>query len=798
MNVLAAVHFFAFLIYSYLAIHVFMRAPRSRVHRTFLLVAGVFAFWAIAWSFAHAAQTRGEYARLMFASRMLVSIIPAALLHFYLVFTEDGPSSWFRRLGHAVIYAPAVVFIVRGFHGAFFFQDAEPTRYGWLQSPALGSAWYWAFSVYYVGYSLVTQAVAWRWGGRAAEPRRRRQARIIVGCGLAALGLILVDGTVLPAVLGRAVPGLPSVLSVVWVAGIAWAITRHGFLDLAPVMVPGALVEAIPDALVLTDLRGRILAVNRAALRTLERPAGELVGRPWREFLAPERAGDGERLAAAVRSGPVVGFETAARSGSGEVIPLLGSVSRVRTPAGDEIGSVAILRDDRERRRAEERIHRLAHHDPLTDLPNRLLFRDRLQQAVHRAQRYKHVVGVLILDVDRLKEVNDLRGHEAGDALLRVVAERLLGCLREGDTAARLGGDEFAVALPERGGLEDVLATGRAILAALREPVDIGGEPVHGGASIGIALYPGDAREPGGLLACADAAMYRAKRAGRNDLRVFDAAVEHSPDSRLLERGIARALEENRFRLDYQPQVEVGTGRVVGVEALVRWDDPERGVIPPLEFLPAAEESGLSVPLGEWVLRTACTQVAAWQAQGLPAVRLAVNVSPRQLLREGFAESVLAILTKVGLAPERLELEVTEQGARLDARRAGEVFRRLREVGIRLAVDDLGTGQTSLAFLARFPGQTLKIGQAIVRELPGRVEQRAVVAGLIGLAGELGFERVVAEGVETEAQLAFLREAGCPVVQGFLTGRPAAAHAVAVRLGGAEAVVGAGRPGGKA
>jgi diguanylate cyclase (GGDEF)-like protein/PAS domain S-box-containing protein len=785
MNLLAAAHFFAFVLYAYVGIHVGMAAPRSRVHRTFFFLAAALAWWALIMTFGHASGSRADYWRWLAWERPAAAVVPALLLHFFLVLTESRPPSRTRRASYLAIYLAAAVFLVHGLDGPLFVRDLERTAAGWVEIPELSSPWFWAFTVYYGGCALAGFLLAWRWGRAVGEDRGRRlHARVIVRTGLASLLLVVLDEVVAPAAVSGHIPTAPAVLIAVWVAGIAWAVGRHGFLALTPQLAAHDLVEAIPDALVLNDPDGRVLAVNGAFERIFGFRRAEVVGRPWDDFLATDETADRRRIGSVSRRNPVVGFETSGRTKSGDTVPLIASVTRVRDPEGGDLGSVAILRDDSERRRVEERIRRLAHHDSLTDLPNRLLFRDRLQQALHRARRYKHTVGVLVLDVDRLKEVNDTQGHAAGDLLLQTVARRLRGCVRDGDTTARLSGDEFAVALPERRDEEEVRAVARRVVEALGEPVELPKARVRSGASVGVALFPDHAQEPEGLLGLADAAMYRAKQAGRNDFRVYDPAAERSADGPTAERRFGRALEAKEFLVHYQPQVELAGGKVIGVEALVRWLDPQRGLIPPLEFLPLAEETGLIVPLGEWVLRTSCAQVAAWRAAGLPPVGLAVNLSGRQLLREDLVDTVLAALARTGLAPGDLELDVTEEATQRSPERALAVLRRLREVGVRLAVDDLGTGQTSLAFLARFPGHTLKIAQAFVRELPGRAENRAVVEGLLALAGDLGFERVVAEGVETEEQLAYLRGVGCPVVQGYATGRPAGAHAIAVLLGG--------------
>jgi diguanylate cyclase (GGDEF)-like protein len=416
----------------------------------------------------------------------------------------------------------------------------------------------------------------------------------------------------------------------------------------------------------------------------------------------------------------------------------------------------------------------------LTGLPNRLLFHDRLEQALLRARRFHHRVGVLVLDLDRVKEVNDSLGHAAGDELIAAVAGRLRQAVRQSDTAARIGGDEFAVALPELHAADDARIVVRRILAAVAAPLDVGGRELRPGTSIGVAIFPDHGDGATELLRDADVAMYQAKQAGRHTHRVFSpAAGGPAPDVRMVEERLRRAIDERQLLLHYQPQVDLATRTFAGAEALVRWLDPERGMVPPMDFLPLAEELGLIVPIGEWVLRTACLQNATWRAAGMPCVPIAVNLSGRQLLHPGLEAAVFSALERAGLKPGDLELEVTERGLGRDPQQALATLRRLHERGVRIAVDDLGTGDTSLAFLTRVPAKTLKIAQTLVRELPGREQDRAVAEAIIALARELGVDRVVAEGVETSEQLEFLRRAGCDAVQGYAIGRPMSAQELA-------------------
>ncbi len=430
-------------------------------------------------------------------------------------------------------------------------------------------------------------------------------------------------------------------------------------------------------------------------------------------------------------------------------------------------------------RAREERIRYLAYHDALTDLPNRSLLLDRLSQALAQAERDGTEVAVLYMDLDRFKIVNDTLGHPVGDALLRAVAERLRSVLREGDTIARLGGDEFVILLPRISAASDVARVAAKALGMLATPFVVSGHELHTSSSLGVSLYPKDGADPEILLKHADTALYHAKDRGRNQYQFFDERMNAQIQGRLaLENGLRRAIERKEFVLHYQPQIDLRTHAVTGVEALIRWQHPERGMVPPAEFIPIAEETGLINEIGEWVLWTACRQAREWEEAGLPAVRMAVNLSLRQLRREDLTARVQAVLQETGLAPQRLELEITESSLMVDPEQIIETLHELREIGIQLAMDDLGTGYSSLSYLKRLPIDRLKIDRCFVRDLPENPDDVAIVQAILAMARQLEIH-VVAEGVETSTQGRFLREQRCEEAQGYAFSRPLPAAACA-------------------
>jgi len=466
------------------------------------------------------------------------------------------------------------------------------------------------------------------------------------------------------------------------------------------------------------------------------------------------------------------------RRKNGEIYPKWLCINTVRLPHG-LTRYVALFADISERKAHEERIDYLARHDALTGLANRRLLEDRMGKLLVSARRGDQGVALLLIDLDRFKQVNDSLGHQVGDQLLVEVARRLNACVRSGDTVARLGGDEFVVLLAGIVDPRDVVPVAEKIRAALARPVDAGAHLLHTSPSIGISLYPGDAADLDGLLQAADIAMYQVKAAGRNAWMFFESRMNDEIRIRhRLETDMRLALERREFQLHYQPQFDVGGGKVIAWEALLRWQHPEQGWIEPCDFIPVAEEIGVILPLGEWVLEEACREAVRWTHQRQGNERVAVNVSARQLEQAALADIVARVLRDTGLPAERLELELTESALMSNTPRVQQTLGRLKEMGVHLTLDDFGTGYSSLAYLSSFSVDRLKIDRSFMLDIESKPNNAAIILAVVALAKALGLE-VVAEGVETCKQLAFLIESGCLKAQGFLYGRPMPAAAVA-------------------
>lgn len=550
-----------------------------------------------------------------------------------------------------------------------------------------------------------------------------------------------------------------------------------------------AILDASPFSIIATDSEGLITAVNPAAERMLWYKAEDLVGKATPALIhdPQEVATRATELSNELGKTIEPGFEVFAHKArfgvteehewtyvrkDGSHFPVNLAASALRDETGEITGFLGIAYDITERKRREDYTQHVAHHDFLTGLPNRTLLQDRMQSAIQRAKRGCNKVAALMIDLDHFKRVNDSLGHHIGDQLLKIVSERILSCVRGTDTVARMGGDEFAVLLSDisdDAGIERVASN---LVERVSAPVHVGGHELFVTPSIGISRYPDDGDELQLLLMNADSAMYRAKAEGRHGYRLFSRDMEIAAKNKMeLEGAMRQALKLGEFRLHYQPQVNLVNGEVIGMEALLRWNSPQRGAMSPADFIPVAEESGLIVEIGEWVLATACREAKLLQQHTGRPLRVAVNLSPRQFRQTGLIELVRRTLNETGMEPAHLELEITEGVLMAHTGETVERLKQLRTMGVSIAVDDFGVGFSSLSYITKFPISTLKIDRVFVSQLPDSANDAAVAQAIIALAQSLNIN-VVAEGVETATQLDFLRARSCDVAQGFHLGKP--------------------------
>jgi diguanylate cyclase (GGDEF)-like protein/PAS domain S-box-containing protein len=537
-------------------------------------------------------------------------------------------------------------------------------------------------------------------------------------------------------------------------------------------------LNCIGDAVVCTDISGNITFLNLVAEKMTGWPWAEAMGRPMAEVFrildAVSRESSANPMDAAVEQDTTVhlppncilirrdGIET----------PIEDSVAPIHDREGKATGAVIVFRDVSAARAMAEQMTHSAQHDFLTGLPNRMLLNDRVNQAIALASRHSKKVAVLFLDLDGFKHINDSLGHPTGDKLLQSIAKRLVGCVRATDTVSRQGGDEFVVLLSEMEQQEDAAISALRILDAVSKAHSIDQHDLHLTASIGVSVHPEDGQDAEALIKNADTAMYQAKENGRQSYQFFKAVMNvRAVERQSIEESLRRALERKEFSLHYQPKIKLATGEITGAEALMRWTHPTRGPVSPANFIPVAEDCGLILPIGHWVLKEACKQARGWLDAGLPLGTIAVNISSMEFRDDNFLESVFATLSETGLDPKFLELELTESVLMKRAESAAFVLKALRARGVQIAVDDFGTGYSSLSYLRKFPIDALKIDQSFVRQISSAPDDTTIVKAIISMGRSLNL-RVVAEGVETREELEFLQAHQCEEAQGFYFSRP--------------------------
>ncbi|MFM9433811.1 diguanylate cyclase (GGDEF)-like protein/PAS domain S-box-containing protein [Janthinobacterium sp. CG_23.3] len=548
------------------------------------------------------------------------------------------------------------------------------------------------------------------------------------------------------------------------------------------------LVDSSPDIIYTLNHDGRITYVNDRVQQLLGFSREELIGKHYTTLVHDE---DQERARYAFnerrldeRASRNVELRLKCRNGNGadrtfsNTLMMIGlnAIGMHAPPLGAKkaelFGTYGVARDITDRKRAEEVISYQAYHDILTDLPNRMLFKDRLGLAVIQAKRKLSELAVMFIDLDRFKLVNDTLGHVKGDELLQQVAQRLKDCLRRGDTLARQGGDEFTIVLPELRDREDAKLIADKFLDSLQRPFDLDGHQVHISASIGIAIYPGDGEGIDELLRHADIAMYQVKALGKNGHSFYHTSMlDVSHQKIALEQSLRKALELNQLEMYYQPQIDVASGRIIGAEGLMRWNHPQRGLLSAGEFLPFAEENGLMLPISDWMLGALCRDLLQWNAAGGEDIRLSLNVSPQYLDRGDFFEKMRGALIRYGISPAQIEVEITENICIRNPQYAIEQLNKLCQLGVSVAIDDFGTGYSSLSYLHRFPIHTIKIDQSFVKEIHDEHGHFPVILAIISIARGLGLH-LIAEGVETEVQARYLQANGCSTMQGYLYHRP--------------------------
>lgn len=783
----AAVHFAV-------GVHVFTLDWKSAPNRIFGVLAILFAYWALASGVYTAAPTLqfAETAYLAAAPSWIG--VPLVFFAFCIRFTGAGRpkrlASAFRAVEVSVA-ALVVVFVIRVMTGPLTAGSHVPTTLGWAEIPS-GGAWEAAFTVYYLLCPLAGLFILSRWARREGGIAGK-QARIIIGSGIAAMVLLLAAERALP-LLGMRIPPLGPVALTVWTLGIAYSILRYRFFALSPSSAAADIVRSMSEMLLLVASDGTVRVANKAAVRLLGYAAEtEITGRQIVDIF-PDAPAVASLFSPEGSAEPWLMREFSCRKRDGSPMTLSASSVVLRDLDGDRAGIGLIMRDVTGERTALEQLQHMATHDPLTGLPNRAMLRETLAKSLARARRENKSVGVLFIDVDHFKQVNDSLGHQQGDDLLLEVARRMEALLRESDAVGRLGGDEFLIILTDMSSPGDAGLVADRVIAALSRPIVLSGGELHVTCSIGISASPGDGDAVEALLKNADIAMYRAKEK-RNGFAFYTAPLHDALMRRLaMEDGLRHAVEKEELELLYQPFFDLESRSVTGVEALLRWNHADFGPLSAMEFLPLAEKIGLGSRIGDWVLRSACACNSRWQLGGLPKIPVSVNVPAGQLLRADFMDVLRGALSETGLDARCLSLEIAESSLGNGQRDLAKALQLLKNIGVFTTLDNFGTGGCSLARFLELRFRSVKIDRTLLSGVAANPLTSHLIRSIAAMAHDLGME-VSVSGVETEEQLEFLRSpqakkipgTKCDRVQGFLLGRPLCAEAVRGLLGNGNA-----------
>ncbi len=755
--------------------YVLGKRAHSNVNRAFFLLSLTLSIWLLGFSFGAASPTSKQAAfwEIYVAHVGIMAIGPTLLLF---VVTYLNRYKRFRTI-LLISYALAPIFYLLIYVDPHFLPyETYQHFFGWYKQV---DRHYLIFIAYFAANVIFSLALLVSTYDNTENGEKKKRLRALVD-GLAFASLGILDW--LPSF------GYPLSYPFGYIAVLMFSVTifssvsKHHLMDAEVALKQSEdryrrVVEQAAEGIFILDrTTKKFLDWNKAFDSLIGYPSDELARLTIYDVVRQEKGNLDQYLQKVCENKGHVTAQWQCLRKSGDLIDLEVSANTIADSEDEAL--CMVVRDITERNLAEKMMMRHAYYDSLTGLPNRLLFEDRLKMLLASRKRDNLLAVVLFVDLDHFKRINDTFGHTIGDQLLRDVAGRLQGALREGDTVARLGGDEFILLCPQTGHPEYAKTVGQKVTDLFKVPFVIENHPIYVTPSIGIAFYPDNGTDTETLIKNADIAMYRAKEVGRNNFQFYTPSLNTNvSDKVLLEDALRHALDQGAFLLHYHPQVDIATGELIGVEALLRWEDKEKGLISPKQFIPLAEEMGLIVPLGEWALMTACMQNKLWHDQGLSRFPISVNISARQFRQKNIEETVESVLKNTGLSPHLLILELTESAMMTDVETMMQLLHRLVATGVHLSVDDFGTGYSSLNYLKRFPLNTLKIDQSFVKNITEDPDDQAITIAIIRMAHSLNM-RVIAEGVETEKQLTFLRSHHCDGIQGYLISRPLPADAM--------------------
>jgi diguanylate cyclase (GGDEF)-like protein/PAS domain S-box-containing protein len=809
--------FASFIIYIYFGIYVLILDSKSVLNRVFFIACIFLGLWAFTYTFMVSAPDVDTALMWRRFSVLGWCSVYGILLHFFLVLT--GKDSILKKWwSYPLLYLPPAL-LIYGYLVApgMTVNNLVMTQFGWtyLSPYSEGINHSHLFDIYYSIYMGTGVVLTWKWGKKSLHTREKKQAKLIITTIVIALLLGSITDTIMPNLGVAHFPQIAIIIILIPIFGIWYSIKKYRLMYLTPENAAKDILKTMKDGLLLVGIDGKIRLANDEALALLGYDAGELIDKPVQVIFPEGREAFQPVFKELNNDRAVQHVEEILLTKTKKRIPTLFSTSFIHDDWGEAMGLVCTFQDIavqkqteeellkakdqlekrvdertrelliineslkaeiKERERIQEKVKFYAYHDHLTGLPNKLLLRERLDQAILQAARTEKILAVLFLDIDTLKTVNDTMGYSMGDELLKSVAERLLRALRKSDTVARIGGDEFVVMIQNLSDVNAVTKVADKIISQFNEPFCLNGQNCYCTASVGIALYPTDGEDMEMLIKNADIAMYRAKETGRNRYKFCSSSMKSKAmETVRLTNNLYRALDNNELVVYYQPQINSSSGKIIGVETLLRWKHPELGLILPELFIPIAEKTGLIMPIGKWVLRTVCKQCKKWQNAGLPGIRMAVNLSMHQVQNPGIVECITSIIAETGLDPKYLELEITESAAMKETRNIVKTLHSFKALGVTISIDDFGTEFSSLNYLKQLPVDRIKIAMPFVQGICESSKDEAIVKGIITLASNLDM-KVIAEGVETGQQLAFLSQHRCEEVQGYYYYKPMTAN----------------------
>ena len=811
MSVMVFVYLLASLYYTYVGISTYTYDPSNKANRIFLVICIDLSLWALMLVMINAvsdAQTATVFRQV---ATFFWSTVYCLLLHLFLIWINKA--EFLKKIGFLFLfYSPALISIyLYYFYRPAAAADIVKIPYTWAYLNPMGQGFLWDYflNVYYLTYSVIGIVLLYIWGRKSPFRREKYQSRIIIATYVSVLAIGSVTDIILPNLEIPLLPPLSILFIIIPISGIWYSIKKYRLMNLNPENVVLDVMKTMSEGLVIIDNNRMIREINTGAEELLGYTKAELENKSAGQIFFHRSA-----LQDIDTGQPK---ESMLKTKDGKGLPVLLSVSVMADEWSEPYGFVLIFRDLSEikkmqhhlqeshdeleirvhertkelnaannglrdeilvRIKMEKEIEKLAYYDHLTSLPNRKLFHDSLTKKIYESIRKEHPFSIFFLDLDFFKMINDTLGHEQGDVLLKQVAFRMAKKLTSADTIGRIGGDEFLILIdgaPDR--VTSELAAAQ-LIDSFRKPFNLSGNEIYVTASVGIAIYPLDGEDADTLIQNADIAMYKAKANGRNKFESCTPTMRNNLlETMNLTNHLYMALDRNELELYYQPQVDSDSGRIIGLEALIRWNHPEIGIIPPDDFIPIAEKTGLIIPIGEWALRKACRQNREWQDQGMFAVPIAVNISIKQFMDANLVAKVADILWETGLSPRFLEIEITESLLMKEVCIINETLSQFKKLGVHITIDDFGIEYSSLNYLKQLPISRIKVAGTFIQGIDVNKKDEAIIQAIVSLARNLGI-KTIAEGVETASQMEFIKKVKCDAIQGFYFYKPVAAEAI--------------------